>query len=242
MLSLASYNIHSCIGGDGQLNPGRVAEVIRQTGADIAALQEVDARHRAGTYLDQWAFLADAMGGECVPGISLRTHRNIFGNALLTRHPIRAVRLHDISVNRREPRGVIDADILVNGRSLRIIATHFGLHSKERRMQADLLLAILTLPVSDTEPPTDGTILLGDFNEWRRDLRNLDKLARQFHPSPAPPTFPARYPMLPLDRILVQGDLRLNGLRAHRSAIARMASDHLPICAVVSWEQPRITS
>ena len=37
-----SCNIHRCVGLDGRQDTGRVAEVIRELGADIVGLQEVD--------------------------------------------------------------------------------------------------------------------------------------------------------------------------------------------------------
>jgi endonuclease/exonuclease/phosphatase family metal-dependent hydrolase len=231
---VATYNVHSCIGGDRHHEPARVAAVIRELRADVVALQEVDARHRAGHYLDQWKFLAEALGCLCIPGISLRTHRNSFGNALLTWHPVHSVRLHDISVARREPRGVIDVDLLVDGRLLRVIATHLGLRLRERRRQVARLVEILA-----THPggplPLVGTILLGDLNEWRPVASSLGRLLRRFHPAPAPASFPARYPLLSLDRILAGGGLRPTAITVHRSRLARIASDHLPVRAALSW-------
>ncbi|MES2712824.1 MAG: hypothetical protein V4653_14685, partial [Pseudomonadota bacterium] len=49
-LVVASYNIHRCIGVDRRFDPGRVAAVIEELGADIVALQEADRRfgHRVG--------------------------------------------------------------------------------------------------------------------------------------------------------------------------------------------------
>ena len=41
---IASYNIHKCIGVDGQFNPKRTMTVIKEIGADVIALQEVDQR------------------------------------------------------------------------------------------------------------------------------------------------------------------------------------------------------
>jgi endonuclease/exonuclease/phosphatase family metal-dependent hydrolase len=76
--------------------------------------------------LDQWAFLAAASGCYCTTGISLRTQRRSFGNALLTRQKVSEVRLHDISFESREPRSVIEAMIVADGRRLRIIVTHFA--------------------------------------------------------------------------------------------------------------------
>jgi endonuclease/exonuclease/phosphatase family metal-dependent hydrolase len=231
MLTVATYNVHSCIGADRRLDPDRVAEVIRALDADIVALQEVDARHRAGGFLDQWAFLGAAAGYHCVPGISLRTHRNVFGNALLTRRPPLSVRLHDLAVYGREPRGAIDADIEFDGRVLRVIATHLGLRGAERQRQSARLVEI----VARTLPQHAGTLLLGDLNDWRSPPSSIAVLLRRFTATPAPASFPARCPFLRLDRILANGGLAVAECRAVRSRLARHASDHLPVCGRVAW-------
>ena len=58
---------------------------------------------------------------------------------------------------------------------------------------------------------------------------------RFFVKPPAPATFPARWPVLALDRIWVRPRRRLERVFVHRSPTARVASDHLP---VVAWLTP----
>ena len=41
-LTLASYNIHRCIGSDGRYEPARIRDVLRALDADLVALQEVE--------------------------------------------------------------------------------------------------------------------------------------------------------------------------------------------------------
>jgi endonuclease/exonuclease/phosphatase family metal-dependent hydrolase len=233
MVVVATYNVHSCIGNDGCLEPRRVAHVIGELDADIIALQEVDAQHRIEGYLDQWKFLAAATDLHCTPGISLRTHRRNFGNALLTRHPVRDVRLHDISFGTREPRGAIDVTIIADGRPLRVVATHLGLRRIERHFQAELLSGILANDPGDVRH--EGTLLLGDLNEWRPHSHSLNEVLDHFHPAPAPRSFPALRPFFALDRIVVAGTARLSNVIAHGSKLARLASDHLPVRALLSW-------
>jgi endonuclease/exonuclease/phosphatase family metal-dependent hydrolase len=168
-----------------------------------------------------------------VPGISLRTHRNVFGNALLTRHPVVRVQLHDLAMLGREPRGAIDADIEVAGRLVRVIATHLGLRGGERRRQSERLLEVVAFRPSAAQA---AEILLGDLNEWRPAPRNsITALLRHYPAAPAPASFPARWPMLRLDRILADRGLRLERCAAVRSVLTRFASDHLPVCARFAW-------
>lgn len=230
---VASYNIHGCIGRDGVLAPDRIAAVIRELDADIVALQEVDAQQHADRFLDQWLYLAEATGYHCVPGISLRTHRRDYGNAVLTRQPAAAIRLHDISVRGREPRGAIDLDLAFPQGPLRLIATYLGLRHAERRDQIDQLLRLMA---GDGE--SAATILIGDLNEWLRGSHNLRRLGAAFMKSPAPASFPAGRPILALDRIAARGTVRIAAAAAHRSPLARIASDHLPVRALVEWQVP----
>jgi endonuclease/exonuclease/phosphatase family metal-dependent hydrolase len=55
-------------------------------------------------------------------------------------------------------------------------------------------------------------------------------------PPDTPPSFPARMPLLPLDRIIASSSASLSQVVAHRSALARIASDHLPV--VAAWSPP----
>ncbi len=41
LISALSYNIHECVGWDGRRDPCRIADVIKESRADIVGLQEV---------------------------------------------------------------------------------------------------------------------------------------------------------------------------------------------------------
>jgi endonuclease/exonuclease/phosphatase family metal-dependent hydrolase len=108
-LHLATYNIHSCVGGDGRYDPNRIVWVLKELNADVIALQEVDAReHRGLELLDH---LAEETGLQAVPGPTLLRHTGHYGNALLSRLHIRDVRRLDLSFLNHEPRGAIDAGL-----------------------------------------------------------------------------------------------------------------------------------
>ncbi|HEX2255378.1 MAG TPA: hypothetical protein VHG92_01530, partial [Afifellaceae bacterium] len=109
------------------------------------ALQEVDSRRcwRDKHPFDQFEYLAEATGMEPLPGQNIITHRGCFGNVLLTRLPVRGVKRRDISVDRREPRGVIAARIDAGPHRLNVIATHLGVSLRERRRQVAKLMDIV---------------------------------------------------------------------------------------------------
>ncbi|HSE39769.1 MAG TPA: hypothetical protein VLH08_03310, partial [Acidobacteriota bacterium] len=47
--TVASYNIHGCLGTDRCYDPDRIVSVMKMLDADIYCLQEVDSRHHPGT-------------------------------------------------------------------------------------------------------------------------------------------------------------------------------------------------
>ncbi len=223
LMRIATYNIHRAIGRDKQQDPDRIAAVLRELNADIVALQEVGYESgRPGNVLEH---LAEAMQARVIEGVTLLDERGNYGNAILTRLPLSNLHLHDISVVGREPRGAIDMTLQVNTVELQIIATHLGLRPGERRQQVERLIALFDASSAKIK------ILLGDLNEWFLWGRPLRSLYRVFGRTPAPPTFPVRWPWFALDRVWVQPLSVLEQLQVHKSAMASQASDHLPLVA-----------
>lgn len=220
---VASYNVHRCIGTSIAPKPDRVAAVILETGATIVGVQEVECRPGRRPSDMQDERLAGLTGMTGIPGTTVHRPDSRYGNLLLTCHPVTAVRHHDLSWRHREPRGAIDATLDVPGGPLRVVTTHFGLTGAERREQAARFLALLR------DGPLDRVVVLGDFNEWRRDgpvRRGMEEL---FGPAPAPRTYPARWPLFRLDRIWAGSRGALFGVGVHATLAARRASDHLPV-------------
>ncbi|HEY1261825.1 MAG TPA: endonuclease/exonuclease/phosphatase family protein [Stellaceae bacterium] len=237
-LRVATYNIHACVGVDRRCDPARVAEVLRGIGADVVCLQEVGAGRHVGRHADQWAYLGEATGCRVILGAGARQHRRRFLNAILTRLPVMSVRSIDLTISGHEPRGAIDADLEFGGRVLRVVATHFGLHAGERRLQANRLVAALGEPPAVDRPRPDAVLLMGDLNEWRGRSGALGALDRRLGPSPAPRTFPSWLPVLPLDRIYTDGAAISGEVSVCRTPLARLASDHLPLVGDLFWSQP----
>lgn len=200
--------------------------MIAELDVDVLALQELDCGyHVAGA--DQIAELAAAAGMHAVAGPTMRRASGTYGNALLTRVATRAVRHVDLSVQGKEPRGAIDADLEIGGRVVRLLVTHLGLRRFERALQVQQILRALRAGESG-----HVTVVAGDLNEWRPSDQSLQPLHVRFGRSRLR-TFPARRPLLAFDRILVAPPEALRSFVVHDSALARTASDHLPVKATL---------
>lgn len=226
LLKIGSYNVHRCVGADRRCDPERVARVIEELDVDVLALQEVDCGyHREGD--DQITQLAEQLDMHAVAGPTMQRASGSYGNALLTRLPTTAVRHVNLSVAGREPRGAIDADLEIAGRWVRVLVAHLGLRRFERVLQVEQILRSVR-----TTAQGKVTIVAGDLNEWRRNDRSLQPLHIRFGRSWAR-TFPSRRPLFAFDRILVEPRAALRSFTVHDSLLARDASDHLPVKAVV---------
>lgn len=230
--TVASYNIHGCVGRDRRRDAQRIAEVVTELDVDVMGLQEVNSRIGLADHDMQMEFLAKSTGFEAVSGHVISRDDGHYGNVLLTRHPVTEVRRIELSVPGYEPRGALDVDLKIHGQLVRVVVTHFGLFRRERREQARRLLDTLAIH----ENPQRLVVVLGDFNEWQPFSRSLKSINSHLGMTPAPATFPAIFPLLALDRIWVWPRSALLDVCAHATRITRMCSDHLPLRAVVTCD------
>ena len=228
---IASYNVHKCVGMDKRFDPDRIAAVIGEIGADVIALQEADQRFGGRAGLMDLSRLERECGLFPVPVTGTSKAHGWHGNLLLFREgTVRDV--HRIRLPGVEPRGALVVDMELTAGPLRIVTTHLGLLRRSRAQQAE---AILTAVSTRGERPT---LLLGDLNEWRLGARSS---ILNFDPAFGPltvalPSFPSRFPLFALDRILGNPPDLISGIEVHDTPLARIASDHLPIKARIDLE------
>src|SRR5262249_11456619 len=155
-----TWNIHGAVGGNPRFDLAGVVELIRRWDADLVALQEVDSRRpSARGDGDPFAYLIDALGRHGIGAKSTTSADGDYGQMLISRWPLVASEVHDISFPEREPRRAVKAEVETPLGPLRVVATHLGLSIRERRSQAKNLLAI-----AGGRGVT--TMVVGDFNDW----------------------------------------------------------------------------
>lgn len=225
-LTVATWNIHGAIGCDGRYAPARIVDVLGEIDADVVALQEVAS---AQAHSDFLAGIEHGTGYRVVAGLLRQRHGLDFGNAVLSRYPVRSVERLDLAIDDYEPRGALDVCLDIGlPFPMRVVATHLGLRPGERREQVRRILAVVE------REPAHPTLLMGDLNEWYLWGRPLRWLRSHFRAMPvAPRTFPSRRPVFALDRIWVSPGASVRRLANHSSPLARIASDHLPLIAEV---------
>lgn len=225
-LTVATYNIHAGVGVDGQFQPGRIVQVLQELKANIIALQEVE-HHAVGDH-DLLDYLAIETKSTAIAGPLLLRGTRDYGNALLTTLPVLSINRVDLSLPKCEPRGALDVVLNWNGLRVQVVATHLGLRCWERRSQVRRLLSLFDSSAAEI------TIFMGDINEWFFAAPTLRWLHGYFQQRPATyATYPARLPVVALDRIWLRPKSFLADIAVHSSCTARAASDHLPLKAII---------
>ena len=221
-LRVATWNIRAGLGTDLRRDAGRVLDGIAALGADIVALQEADFRLGLRPSALPREAIAERTGLEPLAlgrnAASIGWH----GNAVLVRPGFRMVGLDRLDLPGIEPRGAVIVD-LEGPLALRVVAVHLGLWRGSRRKQLDAIREAVL------RHPARPTVILGDFNEYSRQV-GLGRLVRAFRLMEPAPTYPSRRPTLALDRMAHSHDLTLEPLAVPwRKGV--QASDHLPLLA-----------
>jgi endonuclease/exonuclease/phosphatase family metal-dependent hydrolase len=229
----ATWNIHRARGADGRVDPSRIMQVIANdiasAGPDILALQEADAQEPPYAGLLDMTHIEKLTGLHSVhraPESRWGPESHGFLGTILFLHPGFSIhRLELVDLPGHYPRGAVVVEAQRHGRDLRVIATHLSL------LQGLRLLQMRTLGQHIARRPPMRTLLLGDLNEWR-PWGGL-ALSRRFFGStlrgPAVPSFPAKRPVLALDRILSDDAGGAMDVRSLDSPRIRLASDHRPL-------------
>jgi endonuclease/exonuclease/phosphatase family metal-dependent hydrolase len=211
-------------------------EAVRATSSEIVFLQEVHGshiqharRHQNWPETPQYEFLADTMWPEFSYGRNAVYPDGDHGNALLSKYPIIRFQNLDVSIGKIEQRGLLHSVLKVPGHDeVHAICVHLGLRENHRKQQL-LLLSELVKSL----PPLAPVIIAGDFNDWRKRADallascNMREAFVNEHGAPAK-SFPARWPLLCLDRIYVRNATTHNAQVLSQRPWSHL-SDHAPL-------------
>jgi endonuclease/exonuclease/phosphatase family metal-dependent hydrolase len=228
-----TYNIHHGEGLDGKVDLERIAALIRSEAADIVALQEVDKGVARTAGRDLGAELARLTGMQCVFSNNYHFQGGEYGNAVLTRFPVKQVTNHLFQMlAAREQRGLLQLVLDVHGREIAFWNTHLDAGSADAERWASIS-AILALAKSCDNMPF---LLCGDFNDTPSS-RVYQELAAHFDDiwsrvgKGAGATVPAAQPQRRIDYLWVGKNQQLTPKSA--KVIHSEASDHLPAIAEI---------
>jgi endonuclease/exonuclease/phosphatase family metal-dependent hydrolase len=240
-LKILTVNLHK---GFSPLNRKFVLPELRDAartlGADVVFLQEVLGTHRLhGQRYANWSeqpqyeFLADSMWPMFAYGRNAVYPDGEHGNALLSKFPILRHQNLDVSVHGTEERGLLHSVLAVPGQpEIHTICAHLGLRESHRQQQLGLLCELL-----DSLPADAPVIVAGDFNDWRKRADailarcGLQEVFSQAFGRPAR-SFPARLPVLCLDRIYLRNARAIDPHVLSRKPGSHL-SDHVPLAVEV---------
>lgn len=232
---ILSYNIHKGIGGiDRKYRPERISSVVRTYDPDIVLMQEVDEDHKRSLRHQQVRMFAEELGYnyyEFQPNVFLKQGR--YGNAILSKHPITDMENINLTIPPKKKRGGLMCTIRFTNNNIEqdliVVNVHLGLAAYERQKQLRILTA---QPQIKTLPNSTPVLIGGDFNDvWTNLCRKIMNRENFFSALKKSRTYPAIYPTRSLDRIFHRGEIELKRAFVGRIALARYASDHLPIIA-----------
>jgi endonuclease/exonuclease/phosphatase family metal-dependent hydrolase len=230
-----SYNIHHGQGNDERFDLERLAGVIRSTGADLVALQEVDVKTGRASGVDQAAELGRLTGMHVVFGEAMPYDGGSYGEAVLSRWPVLEQRVLPLPASGdHEPRAAVEIVVRVPGseRDLRFVGTHLD-HTRD---EADRLAQVAEL-LRQLAPGAIPTLLVGDLNSDPDSAAMGLFFGAGWTPADPTlaPTFPADTPTGKIDWIL-QAPGTAGHLERAQVLDEPVASDHCPF--VARWVFP----
>lgn len=222
-VTVMSYNLHQAFGMDNKLDLEEILATIREGDPDIIGFQEADAGRVPSLSIDEVLWLSRRLN---MYSAYAPSWGSTYGVAVLSKYPIVEHRRY-LLTSEEQQRACLKAAIDVRGETLGFFSVHIGLSAEERERQLDEVLKY----TAATPPPQ---LLVGDFNA-NPGSREIGRVLEQFNNAfglsgtGTGYTSPADLPGETIDYIFVSPDVEV----LSATVISSLASDHLPVVAVV---------
>lgn len=239
ILRVMTYNIHHGEGVDGKVDIERIAKLIRDSKADIVALQEVDRGVERTKKIDIITMLADMTGMTYAFGKNIDYQGGDYGNGFLTRFPILEERnLHYKMIREGEQRGLLQLVLDVRGQEIVVMNTHIDF----REDDSERVMNVGEIRQTGKRYAPRPIIVCGDFNDIPTG-RAINLMKEDFLDCWEAVgagngfSYPAAKPEKRIDYIFVAKSstgfsIQLRPISA--KVLQSLASDHLPV--VIEFE------
>ncbi|GAB3028024.1 endonuclease/exonuclease/phosphatase family protein [Niabella terrae] len=234
-LLVMTYNVHHCSPPDNPalIDVAAIAGVIKNSGADLVGLQEIDVNNsRSGMNLDQAARLGELTDMYFYFSKGIDYGGGAYGTALLSRYPIsekQTIALPKAEGTEQRTLSLVQVT-LPEGPKIWFANTHLDYSSDANALaQAELIVARL----KDKKEPV---FITGDFNVVSNSA-TFGYLNQHFTSTcqgTCPSSFPAKAPTKAIDFIFYSKDKDIQ-VRRHEVVNEPEASDHRPVIAELAW-------
>lgn len=222
-LRIMSYNIRNCKGLDNIHGIKRTADVIRNSGADIIAIQEVDSITRRSKGVDIADTLAILCKMHAYYSTAIEYDGGKYGVAILSRKKAIAT-YRAVLPGREEKRTILIAEYP----GLQFACTHLSLNEEDRIASLEIIDSI----AMESKKPF---IIAGDMNDTPQSpfIKGLSRNWKIIAPNEEP-TFPADKPSVTIDYIAAKKECGRE-IKAVDSRVIEepTASDHRPIATTI---------
>ena len=242
-ISIASYNIYHGENKWIQLETGKTvidlketAKTIASLNVDLCGLNEVRNQWGGEGLCNQAEAIAKELGWHFYFAKAINISGGEYGNALVSRYPIRSARLIPIETKpeERDPalkyenRVLLVAEVEVEGKILTVMVSHFGLRPQEKVRAVE----VVTREFSKVTTPA---VFMGDLNidPTNEHYKELAEVMTDTLPDPEGKyfTFSHQSPKCKIDYIFTNGLCKTLDASIHAVGI----SDHRPITAEIEF-------
>ncbi len=229
---IMTYNIRGGLGIDNKRSLPRIADVIRESHAQVVCVQEVGRKWPASNFVDQPKWLGDRLGMSFVYQPNLVIGPAAFGNLLLSRFPVTSAKSHPLTSS-GEQRGLLEVAISTPEGDVTVFCTHWGLDGTERIGQSAEASSIVNAV-------TGPKFVCGDLNDTLTSEPVANLLASSSlrdlagEAGTTDLTFPTDKREVRIDFVLGSSDIKVSEARVIESP----ASDHLPVLVEATINPP----
>ena len=246
-ITVATYNIQHGRYFEEYLRSGNevssisyIRRFLAQRRVDICALNEVVEDKLGQTWGQQTREIAEGLDGYYYEFAgAIAAHGGDYGNAIVSRFPIRSIRTYPIAVpsekrhaigRRYEDRVLLSATLATPAGMLTVLISHFGLLPDEAELAAERVLSV-------AESISGPILLMGDFN-LTPNTEIYQRLCERFKDSAdvlrsQPLTFPSDLPNSKIDYVFTGGSCRA----LWSEVVDVRYSDHRPILARIELDE-----